>query len=81
MEILLKLTSIILGALLLLPILYRRYIERVNLFELDDSMFVADTLKWLPDAVQSRIYARGSMTRHQWNVLRQKQMRSIEAAL
>ncbi len=61
--------------------LYRHFIQTVQLFELDNPRFVAETLKWLPDHQLAKIHNRGGMTRHQWHKIQSKLMREIDASL
>ncbi len=61
--------------------IYRRFIQTVQLYQLDDPKFVAETLKWLPDNQLAKIHNRGGMTRHQWHKIQSKLMREIDASL
>lgn len=62
-------------------LLYRHFVQTVQLFELDNPRFVAETLKWLPDHQLAKIHNRGGMTRHQWRKVQSKLMREIDASL
>lgn len=61
--------------------IYREYLEQLPWNSVDGRSRGRETLAWLSDAEQTAIYARGTLTRHQWKKIQRRVARMIDASI
>ena len=62
---------------------YREYVQKVPLFDLEEPAQVFQTAAWLPDREQHDLLTIGvdGITRHQWKTVKQRVMKEVNRQL